>query len=418
MKKGLKSLKRTITTVSVGDSEQQYEASITADLEGLVVYDVPGLVAKNSTNTETNVFHLHGRHWPCTVLTGRTIEGPTALSTSVVGRIMGVFPHGVQDGVDSIRVDRVYVHTPFVGDLPIPRFRMAKRGKELHESIRLNEPITLHPILCDPIVHGGWRSEPNWDPSGDGLTFNGMITTMPVHGQGMQAIMAVRNQVEALLVLLTLLNGGYSVSVDKVSMRLVGMHDSVEMLFPIRMFDVLEFGMDYYYRNRLQCSGGLRAVGMEGLSKWVKWHSRFRNKSILDRWLFSKDGLTSLTVLEGIGRAMLRDGGCRKRAITFWSAVREVVDVLDLGQIVSRRHIRLLNDINNELVKHIGDLTEKEDSEFRLRAEPLSVLASFVVGYALLRWAMRDLPAAWDNSWRGEIERAAKAPSLHRKASP
>ena len=251
-------------------------------------------------------------------------------------------------------------------------------------------------------------SGPSWT-LGDGFRFNGMVTTMPVDGTGFEAIETVRDRVELLLVLLTLLNGGFRVNVDKVKVRLAGVSTAVEMLFPTRKFDVLEFGMDYYFRNRLRCGGGLRSIGMEGVEKWVSWYSRFRNRTILDSWLFSKDRLTSIPVVEGIGRAMLRDGGTKKRNIYFEEAVLEIVNTFDLGHVVSDIQVKALNEINKKLVKHIGDLSEEEDSKYRRDADLLLVLTSFLVGYALLRWALGDLPAAWDESWRGEIEGVAKS---------
>lgn len=412
MRKKLKNLKRTIKTVTIGDCEQLYEASLTADLQGLGVYDVPSAVIKDLANSEVNLFRLQGRQWtkPCTIITGRMSEGPTFLRTSVIGRILGVLSSGVQGGLGSLTVEKIHVDTPFVGQLSDPHFNLGRGdNNELHRRVLQNLPITLHPALCDPIAQGKWDSRARWT-IGDGFTFNGMTTTMPVCEDGLDAIAAVRNRVEALLVLLTLLNGGYRVPVEKVSVRLYGLEDAVEIMFPMRTVDILEFGMDYYYRDRLMCPGGLRAIGMEGLQKWVEWHARFRNKSILDRWLSSTDAFNSLFVVEGIGRAMLRDEGHGKK-VNFVPAVRKVVDSLDLGQIVGKRLVGSLNEVNIKLVKHIGDLSEQEDANYRARSEPLSVLASFLVAYGLLRWAVGELPAAWNDSWRQEIEQAAKASS-------
>ena len=106
---------------------------------------------------------------------------------------------------------------------------------------------------------------------------------------------------------------------------------------------------------------------------------------------------------------MLRDGGTKKRNIYFEEAVLEIINTFDLGHVVSDIQVKALNEINKKLVKHIGDLSEEEDSKYRRDADLLLVLTSFLVGYALLRWALGDLPAAWDESWRGEIEGVAKS---------
>ena len=329
----------------------------------------------------------------------------------MVGPIVCVFPTAMLNDLGSFFVERVIVSTPFVG-FAKPSFRLDKyKSNELQERVLRNQPVTLYPQFCDPIEHGNWSNGMHWTV-GDGFSFDCMLTTMPVGGKGLEAIRSLRNEVEALHVLLTLLNGGSRVNIDKVEVCLLGAKNPVEIVFPMRVFDILEFGMDHYFRNRLKCIGGLRHIRMEGVKKWVEWHSQFRNKTILDRWLFSKDRLNSISVIEGIGRAMLRDEG-RQGDVYFIEAVRKVISSFGLEEIVGTKHVNALNDVNNKLVKHIGDLSQEEDSKYREDAGPLSVLASFLVAYALLRWAIGDLPPAWNEAWRQEIDGVVKDLSPH-----
>ena len=146
---------------------------------------------------------------------------------------------------------------------------------------------------------------------------------------------------------------------------------------------------------------------MEGVMKWLEWHSRFRNKAIVDRWILSKDGLNSISVLEGVGRALLREDDVRGD-IYFKQAVGEIVTTFDLKDLVSEAQIGELNDVNNKLVKHLGDLTEEEESEYRQRAGPSTELASVLVGYAISTWALGKLPATWNDSWRHAIARLSQ----------
>lgn len=408
MKKGLKRTRKTLKRVTLGGGEESFNASVTKDLRGLVVHEVPSRVVTTLTSSETIYFHANvsAYYQPCSIVTTNMRE-TAGLQNDVVGPILCVIPNWAPEKFDVIRFEKVHVSTPFIALGGKPHFSLVDVDtEELWEKVSLNQPITLHPNLCDPIDHGDWRNGPKCT-LGSGFKFNGMLTTMPNGGSGLETIKTVRERVEGLLVLLTLLNGGNRVSADKVEVDICGEKYPVEILFPTRTFDVLEFGMDHYFRNRLLCVGGLRSIGMEGLERWMDWHSRFRNKAILDRWLFSRDRLNSISVLEGIGRGLLRDDGYRGD-IYFERAVRNVIDTFGLEDSVSNDHVKALNDINNKLIKHIGDLSEEDDSKYRRDSGPLMVLTSFLVGYALLRWALGELPTAWDDSWRQEIEDTSK----------
>ena len=405
MKKKLRRLKKAVRSVTFAGSEQSFEAGITKDLHGVFV-SVPHHIVGDVASSEVTILHTatRGPYELHTIVADQMIKLPEF--ADIVGRMVCVFPKVHISNLDSFSVEAVTVVTPFVG-LARPRFSPIKTDpKELTQRIHRNQPVTLHPELCDPIKHQNWASRPRWNVR-DGLNFYGMATTMPVCGKGLEALEAVRDRIEALRILLALLNGGRRVDISKVEVHIVGISSPIDVLFPTKTLDVLQFGLDIYFRNRLICHGGLRTMGMKRVKKWVEWHSRFRNKAILDRWLFSKDPLNSISVIEGVGRAMLRDEGFEKN-VYLEKAVGKVLGAFDLADVVSNGHVKALNEVNKKLAKHIGDLRKEEDSEYRRDAGPLSALASFLVGYALLRWAIGELPPIWDDAWRKEVENAAR----------
>lgn len=404
MKKDLKRIRSALKSVIVGHDSGSFDAGITDDLRSLVVHDVPSHVVTKLCNSDATVFDANVEYYEsCTMIVGKMAATRNVYNRiDVVGHIECVFHGWSPVELDSFRVETVYVKTPFVGSEK-PHVSVVDMGK-LYENVSLNLPITFQPKLCDIIEHEDWWNSPSWNFK-NGIKFDGMVTAMPVGARGLEAIRLVRERVEALLVLLTLLNGGYRVSVDGIQVGIDGQKEPDDMLFPIRSFDIPEFGR--FFGHRLRCDEGLRSIGMEGVMKWLEWHSRFRNKAIVDRWILSKDGLNSISVLEGVGRALLREDDVRGD-IYFKQAVGEIVTTFDLKDLVSEAQIGELNDVNNKLVKHLGDLTEEEESEYRQRAGPSTELASVLVGYAISTWALGKLPATWNDSWRHAIARLSQ----------
>lgn len=105
---------------------------------------------------------------------------------------------------------------------------------------------------------------------------------MPADGlRGSEGLSEVRDRVQHLRVLLTLLNGGRRVEVEETNVRYVagGATDlTTKMFFLLRDFDILPYGLgDSYYKKSLARANALPLVGMEGVKSWFEWCKKSRS---------------------------------------------------------------------------------------------------------------------------------------------
>lgn len=392
MKDELNRTRETLKSVTV-DGGHSFAASMTEDLDRLVVHDVPRDEVTTMERQEATSFNakLSDYGESSTIIVGKMTMTDMGVCVDMTAPILCIYPY-CSPSLHH-KIGDVYVSTSYVGG-DAPHLNVGDI-EDVLKKISMNQAITLQPKHCDPLEHGDWYNGPLW-PLGQDLKFNRMVTIMPVHRMGLDGIKAVRERVDALLVLLTLLNGGRPVGVDDVEVQIAGQHNPPDqILLPTRTWAALESGM--HVRG---CEGGLRSIGMEGVKRWVDWYAQFPNRTILDRLVFSShDSLNSISALEGIGRRLLRDSGVRGD-VKFGPAVRKVIEMCELEQVIDGSQVDALNRINNKIIKHIGDLTESEDKEYRKDVEFFSMLATELAGHAILRWALGDLTATWSDSWQ------------------
>ena len=412
MKEQLNRLKDGLSIVSIQGEDQILHAQITDDLRGLKLKDVPN---------ERMQILLDSRD-DCVLVCRNAFNAHTIVTAPMrsygLGDLVAPIKYtlgGYFDNLQNSELSKISVVTPYAGRLE-PRIE-AQSKNESWEAIVSGKPVEVSSQYAKTLTHGDWSNGVNLRVGSGGLMFEGMTTTIPVAGlRGMAGFGEVRNKVHSLRVLLTLLNGGRAVEVDKVHIRLdekCKHPHTVEMSFLFRAFDVLSYGLgDRYYKSRLTVPHALFLIGMRGVESWFEWCDAFENRHLLDFWLHSDRSIAALMALEGLGRRLKRRDGYRGN-VHFKAACEAVLQEFGLSSVLNNRDIQDLNRANVKLVKHIGDVSADVHKKHQRILELGATLADFVVGYGILRGALGKLPKEIDDAWREEIVSAGE---VHRKA--
>ena len=407
----LEDMKSRLGAVSLDGDDQPLSASITDDLLGLVLRDVPqSLRERLTSHDQENIIHSERAGVSATFVTGQ-MRRVSSLNDDYAATIKCVVRDVLltKQHINATQVSKIHVETPFIGRLE-PSLKRARVpdffDSGFAESVMGGDPIDLIVERAHRLSHGDWLNEPRWTIGQGGLAFHGMTTTIPLSDQpNRQDVFDVQHHVDILRILLTLLHGGYTVDIESVRLSLPHEDRSFETIFPMRKFTILPYGTDPFTWNRLRQMDGLDLIGLHGMEKWFCWCSNFRNWSIVRHWMYSESSLASFTALEGIGRVIKRRQG-HKGNVLFSSAFGTVLAELNLEKSVPKNIKIALNNANNMLVKHIGDLKDEDDESYRRFAESAAIFVSLLVGYALLKTALDELPCKIDAAWRREIATA------------
>ena len=144
---------------------------------------------------------------------------------------------------------------------------------------------------------------------------------------------------------------------------------------------------------------------MDGAARWCEWHANFWNQSVIKHWLHTDEFLGAFPVLEGIGRR-LRRAEQPQGAVYFNGAVDAVLRKVWDAQPIAEPVVVALNETNNKLAKHIGDIGPAEDGGWRRWAPLVSCFTSLLVGYAALKIGTETLDGQLEARWQDVIGRA------------
>lgn len=324
--------------------------------------------------------------------------------------ILYVLDDPVGTDLDDKSISKVHIQTELAGNMWITDVQWHDEEDFLPKS-QSGEPVQIAIKGVGPLKEDGWVIGANWSIGSKGISFSGMTTTMPVQGAcGLGGLKKVRQATQSLRVLLTLLNGGKTVDVQKVSVEWEGGGDAppTNVIFPMKDFHILPLTLgDGYYKNRLARPDAIKQIGINGVKQWFAWCDKFENRHLLEFWCHASKNTASLSALEGLGRRMLRRQGYTKD-VHFRRACKAIMQEFQLQDILNDADICKLNHANNKLVKHIGDVAEHEHNQAERIFELGSILADFIVGYGLIRDALGDaLPKLIDDAWRNEIIKVA-----------
>lgn len=314
--------------------------------------------------------------------------------------------------LQNIELAKVCVRTPCAGRVE-PSIDAKRSG--LWEAAIAGNPVEIVFRDAQQLTHDDWSNSVNFRIGSGGIVFDGMTTTIPTAKlRGPAGLRDVRNKVQSLRVLLTLLNGGSHVEVDQTRVHFEGQErQPSKMSFLLRDFEVLSYGLgDGYHKARLAVPNALLLIGMEGVKRWFGWSATFENQHLLNGWLYSERSIGALMALEGLGRRLKRREDCHGD-VYFRMACNTVLREFCLQEILNGDDVEELNQANNKLVKHIGDIPADIHKKHQRTLQLGAVLADFVVAYGILKDALGDLPSAIDDAWRTEIESAGEE---HRKA--
>ena len=320
------------------------------------------------------------------------------------------------DDLEDIELSNIHVRTPCIGRIE-PGVKIPDFDMNDWEAALAGKPVEFKIQHGRKLTHDGWLNGVNLKVGSGGLVFDGMITRIPVTGlRGLTGLGEVRNKVQHLRVLLTLLNGGRRVEVEETNVHFVGKGGSqqtTKMSFLLRNFDILPYGLgDGYYKNRLAVTDALPLVGMEGIKNWFEWCAIFENCHLLDFWLYTERKVAALVALEGLGRRLKRQEGFGGY-VYFGGACKTVIEKFALNSLLNEDEIEALRRAHNKLVKHIGDVPADVHEKHQHTLHLGATLADFLVGYGILKDALGELPSAIENAWRTEIENAGEQ---HRNA--
>ena len=414
MKEHLIRLKDQLSSLSLQGEDHELHGQITNDLQGLVLKDPGRKIKQTLVEREGDCIFLCRRTFnPATIVTGpMNMHGWKDLAAPIKYILDNYF-----NDLDNIGLSKIHVKTPCVGRIEPGVEITDSHEDDFWKAAFAGKPIEMKVQHGKQLSHDGWSNGVNLKVGSGGLVFEGMTTTMPTAGlRGLKGLSVVRDRVQHLRVLLTLLNGGHHVEVETTSVNFIGQGGSqlpTKMSFLLRDFNVLSYGLgDGYYKNRLAKRTALSMIEMEGVKRWFQWCDKFENRHLLNFWLYTERTAGPLLALEGLGRRLKRQDGYHGD-VYFKSACETVLEKFTLDSILNEDEIEALSRAHNKLVKHIGDVSacvhEKHQHTLHLGA----VLADFLVGYGILKNALGELPSAIENAWRSEIEKAGEQ---HQKA--
>lgn len=414
MREHLSRLKEQLSLLSLHGDDHELHGQITNDLRGLVLKDPDGKRRQALVEREGDCIFLCRRTFnPATIVTGpMSMHEGKGLAASIKYTLDNYFLD-----LENIELSKIHVKTPCVGRIEPSVEIIHFREGHFWEEMLAGEPIEMKLQYGQLLTYDGWLNGVNLKVGPGGLVIDGMTTIMPVAGlRGLEGLSEVRDRVQHLRVLLTLLNGGHHVEVEETNVHLVWRGKSqqeTKMSFLLRDFNVLPYGLgDSYYKNRLARPNALPLVGMAGVKSWFEWCKKFENRHLLDFWLHTERKVAALVALEGLGRRLKHQDGCRGK-VYFRKACETVLKKFDLTSVLNEVEIKALSLAHDKLVKHIGEVSSDVHQKHQHTLHLGAVLADFLVGYGILKDALGELPRVIKDAWRSEIENAGEQ---HRKA--
>lgn len=404
MKEHLNRLKDQLSLLSLQGDDHELRGQITNDLRGLVLTDPDRKRRQTLVEREDDcVFLCRRNFYPATIVTGpMRIYGLNDMVAPIKYTLDNYF-----NDLEDIELSKINVSTPYAGRIE-PGVKIPDYDMNDWEVALAGKPVEFRIQHGRKLTHDDWMNAVNLKVGSGGLVFDGMTTIIPVAGlRGLAGLGEVRNKVQHLRVLLTLLNGGRRVEVETTSVHFVGKKRSqqpTKMSFLLRDFDILSYGLgDGYYKNRLAVMNGLSLVGMEGVKSWFEWCAIFENSHLLDFWLYTERKVAALVALEGLGRRLKRQDGFRGD-VYFKEACKTVIEKFALKSVFDEDEIEALNRAHSKLVKHIGDVSADVHEKHQHTLHLGAILADFLVGYGILKDALGELPRVIENAWRSEIQ--------------
>ena len=417
---------------SVNGSEEKVWASISEDMRWV---DFRGNDGDGRGKETPPIKSASGEH---VVLSSANIFRQVTLVCGAV-RTRGIFSNelsahlnlilqGTHGDLEKKEISRVSVRTPFIGrQVPRLNFGLPEGEKPWRDflagkikpgvSIEDGDKLQYTDDNGREWINGPAYSIGGKDPGG--FKFDCMETIVPIEGlRGGDGLCALRDMVQNFRILLTLLNGGWTVPILGVSVKFNGACDGRSYYYPLHFLPkephMLFFGLtDQYYKNRLSRPKwtALKSMGMKGVKAWMDWCGVFQNAHLLKVWTGAMERTdVPLRVLEGLGRRIYQQQGGNGK-ISFKRAAKKVLDsdMAVLPGALKDDDLDALNEANNYLVKHIGGVDEDAHGKHRRALEIGATLADFIVGYGILSNALGNaLPDVVKDVWAKEIKAAAE----------
>lgn len=420
MQESADALRERLGYVWVNDGPTRLWAKMTDDFGGCILPDLP------REDLEKLTENRHGKVNLCvsdtlgvrfTLVVGRFREFGW-VSSGVGGGVLCAMQGAAlrREDFDALRVRNVNVSTDIAG--VVPRIFVDADGNSIGLSAVVDKWLAGEPVAIkrprDAIEHGAWRCGVGWTISDNGVSATGTMATLPVTDDSpVAAIELAVKRSKAYLVLLTLLNGGHRVSLQKVVLDAEGYKGGIPLLFPMESHDLLPLGFTEgntgitLHKNQLKTYWGLEEIGMEGVKKWVEWMTHPDNVHIVRQWQQPDVEANPMLTVEGLARAFGATRNTNYSAKLIFVCRKIGVDELFNGD-EGQEALKAINKAHNHY-KHIGRLRGTNYFEAEEMVGRLRVFMSFVVAFGFLVAAgigkESKNPSGIRNTWRSMIRR-------------
>ena len=406
------------------------------ELDGMHIHARFGLDVDITTKPGVIVFTMSGEGqgwgWPFTIVAGDLHAMSNLSPRREYAAPIKCILYGVALNCDELMVVRqgiesVMVATPVIARIE-PSVTIIGEQKDWFDELISGREFSVKGEHASTLRHEGWSCGYAATVGSGGISFDNMQAVLPVERYGNEdddLLSLAKTRVDAWRTLLTLLaGGGRDAPVVGAALRLrdgldlpdcsffaalddsgASRHKFVPVLFPLRAFHCLDRLPHGFYRHALTRLNALDRIGMDGVARWCEWYADFWNQSVIKHWLHTDEFLGAFPVLEGIGRR-LRRAEQPQGTVYFKGAVDAVLRKVWDAQPITEPVVVALNETNNKLAKHIGDIGPAEDGEWRLWAPMASRFTSLLVGYAALKIGTETLDRELEARWQEVIGRA------------
>ena len=359
---------------------------------------------------------------PFTIVTGRLLRIDSLHHRYAASIRCVLYGVALEDsgawGAAQENIQSIVVATPVTARIT-PSVEVVKERdiNQFWAGILSGDEFTAKLQYANPLHRGDWNCGYHMSIGSSGISFNHMTAELPV-GQRTRAdgnpLALIAERIDAWRVLLTLLQGGGSnTTVIGASLRMRGKlgvqfkdgdgfkhTKNIPVLFPLRQFRCLDRLPAPFHRHSLAQLDALDRIGMGGVAQWCTWYADFMNQSIVSHWLHTDEFLGAFPALEGVGRRLARSSTHPTGDVHFGAAMKAVLKQVWSWDPIEEAVVDALNEANNKLVKHIGDIHASEDREWRRWTFPASRFAALLVGYALLKIGVGGLDSHLEGKWR------------------